>query len=116
MRHLLLALCLLAAARSLPAGEIATKLSAYTSAGVGVGALVGAAAATVPYMNSHNAYDYYTGAGGGLLAGAGLGFILGVIDVATSSDESPQARLEQLQGLELAWQPGGVVAGYRFTF
>jgi|GEM_PF-2797091 hypothetical protein len=116
MRRLVLVLMLLALGRGLAAGEIGAKLSAYASAGAGVGALVGAAAATVPFMQSHNAYDYYTGAGGGLLAGAGLGFILGVIDVATASDDAPQASLDKLKGLAVAWQPGGMAASYSFTF
>lgn len=116
MRRLLLALLLIGLARGLAAGEIGSKLGGYASAGAGVGALVGAAAATVPYLQSHNAYDYYTGAGAGMLAGAGLGFLLGVLDVATTDDSPAQAALGRLDGLALAWQPGGMAASYRFVF
>ena len=116
MRRLLLALLLVCLGRGLAAGVIGSKLGGYASAGAGVGALIGAAAATVPYLQSHNAYDYYTGAGAGMLAGAGLGFLLGVLDVATNDNGGSQASLGRLDGLALAWQPGGMAASYRFIF
>jgi hypothetical protein len=112
MRRLwtVLALALALAARA-QAGEVGTKLADYSSAGAGVGALVGAAVATVPYLQSKNSYDYYTGAGVGMLAGAGLGFLLGCVDVA--SDDSAQG---PRTGFQMACLPGGWRASYTLLF
>jgi hypothetical protein len=105
-----LGLVLLLAARA-QAGEVGTKLADYSSAGAGVGALVGAAVATVPYLQSNNSYDFYTGAGIGLLAGSGIGFILGCVDVA--SDETAQG---PRTGFQMACIPGGWRASYTLLF
>ncbi|HTB34810.1 MAG TPA: hypothetical protein VK842_08105, partial [bacterium] len=91
--------------------EVGTKLADYSSAGAGVGALVGAAVATVPYLQSNNPYDFYTGAGIGLLAGSGIGFILGCVDVA--SDDTAQG---PRTGFQMACVPGGWRASYTLQF
>jgi hypothetical protein len=101
----------LAAATQARAGEVGTKLADYSSAGAGVGALVGAAVATVPYLQSNNPYDFYTGAGIGLLAGSGVGFLLGCVDVA--SDDSAQG---PRTGFQMAYVPGGWCASYTLLF
>jgi hypothetical protein len=101
----------LALATQARAGEVGTKLADYSSAGAGVGALVGAAVATVPYLQSGNSFDFYTGAGIGLLAGSGLGFILGCVDVA--SDDSAQG---PRTGFQMACMPGGWRASYTLVF
>jgi len=104
LRIVILSLAMLAWAQAAQAGKVGSTLSNYTLGGAGVGALLGTAAATIPYLSSNNAYDFYTGAGAGILAGAGLGFIFGIIDLATAAPEeriAPEARKE---GLFLAWQ------------
>ena len=112
MRRLaLLALFSLALAARAQAGEVGSKLAGYSSAGAGVGALVGAAVATVPYLQSNYSYDFYTGAGIGVLAGSGIGFILGTIDVA-----SDDTALGPLKGLQVACAPGGWRASYTLFF
>jgi hypothetical protein len=112
MRRLwaVLALVLALAAQS-RAGEVGSKLADYSSAGAGVGALVGTAVATVPYLQSGNPYDFYTGAGIGLLTGCGIGFILGCVDVAT--DDTAQV---PGTGFQMACVPGGWRASYTLLF
>jgi len=110
-RFALLALFTLALTARAQAGEVGSKLAGYSSAGAGVGALVGAAVATVPYLQSNNSYDFYTGAGIGLLAGSGIGFILGAIDVA-----SDDTALGPRNGFQVACAPGGWRASYTLLF
>lgn len=114
MRRLAMVLVVLAAAPALQAGEIGAKLATYASAGAGVGAVLGTAVATVPYLQSKEPYDFYTGAGAGMLAGASVGFLLGILDLATIPAEDAAA--PSLDGLKLALLPGGWVARYSKSF
>lgn len=84
------------------AGEVGSTLGKYASAGAGVGALLGAAAATIPYLQSKEPYDFLTGAGIGMLGGSVAGFVLGMVDVA---NPAPEAAAQAPQGLYLAWTP-----------
>jgi hypothetical protein len=97
------------------AGPIGKTLGKYASAGAGIGALVGCAAATVPYLQSKQPYDFYTGAGAGLLAGASLGFLLGIVDVSTRDwDEAPA---EAGRPVFFAWAgPQGAALACRIQF
>ena len=97
------------------AGLIGKALGKYAAAGAGIGAFVGAAAATVPYLQSRQPYDFYTGAGAGLLAGASLGFMLGIVDVATRDwDEEPA---QAGRPLFFAWaSPQGAALACRIQF
>ncbi len=104
LRLLVIIFAFLVAVPRVHAGKIGSTLSNYALGGAGVGALIGTASATIPYLSSNNTWDFYTGAGAGILAGAGLGFIFGMIDLATEAPEervAPQARQD---GLFLAWQ------------
>ncbi len=99
-------------APALRAGEVGKTLGKYSMAGAGVGALLGSAAATVPYLQSKQPYDFLTGAGIGMLAGCGVGFILGVVDLANPAD----AAMAPAEGWALAWQPQGMSAAYSVRF
>lgn len=114
MRRALIALCLLAglAAGSLRAGEVGGTLGKYSVAGAGVGALLGSAAATLPYLQSKEPYDFLTGAGIGMLSGAGVGFILGIIDLANPADVAQAPG----DGFQVAWMPQAMQARYSFRF
>jgi hypothetical protein len=115
MRRLALLLLLTAfAAQPLRAGEVGSTLGKYSVAGAGVGALLGSATATLPYLTSKEPFDFLTGAGVGMLAGAGVGFILGIVDLANPADVAalPGTR----PGLDLAWSPAQVSAKYSFSF
>jgi hypothetical protein len=105
MRALLAAVVLSMALLAGPAraGEVGSTLGAYSSAGAGVGALLGSAAATIPYLQSKQPYDFLTGAGIGLLGGSVAGFILGLVDLANPAAE--QAQAAKPQGLFLALTP-----------
>ena len=78
-------------------GKVGGTLARYCLGGAGVGALLGAASATIPYLNSHQGFDFVTGAGVGTLAGVSAGLIFGIIDLATLKDEEPaqQGKLER---------------------
>ncbi len=104
MRAFFLAV-LLAASLASPgrAGEVGSTLGKYSAAGAGVGALLGTAAATIPYLQSKQSYDFLTGAGIGLLSGSVIGFILGMVDLANPAPE--QARAPQVEGLVLSFTP-----------
>lgn len=99
----------------LQAGLIGKTLGKYAAAGAGIGAFVGTAAATVPYLQSRQPYDFYTGAGAGLLAGASLGFMLGIIDVSTRDwDEEP---VQAGRPVFFAWAgPQGAALACRIQF
>jgi hypothetical protein len=115
MRALLAAL-LIAVSLGSPAraGEVGSTLGAYTSAGAGVGALLGSAAATIPYLQSKQPYDFLTGAGLGMLGGSVAGFILGMVDLANPAAEQPQAG--RPQGLFLALTPRQAELSWSTTF
>jgi hypothetical protein len=104
----------LAAPRLAQAGEVGGTLGKYSVAGAGVGALLGAATATLPYLSSKEPYDFFTGAGIGMLSGAGIGFILGVVDLANPSDVAVAPGPPE--GLDLAWTPQALRASYSFRF
>lgn len=108
----ILAACLSQSAL-LPAGEVGSTLGKYSVAGAGVGALLGSAAATLPYLQSKEPYDFLTGAGIGLLAGSTVGFILGIVDLAHPAQT---AALGPPEGLQLAWTPAAVEARWTVNF
>jgi hypothetical protein len=112
----LLAAAVLAALIALPGaarcGEVGDTLGEYSSAGAGVGAVLGAAAATLPYLQNKQPFDYLTGAGIGLVAGCGIGFCLGIVDLANKDDDAMGPR----PGLSVAWGPTAVTARYTVRF
>lgn len=117
MRAWLLALLLcFGLLRGAQAGEVGSTLGKYASAGAGVGALLGSAAATIPYLQSKEPYDFLTGAGIGLLGGAVAGFILGMVDVANPAPivETPQAL--KPTGLFVAWTPENARLSWTTSF
>jgi hypothetical protein len=109
---LLLALLLALGPVTLRAGEVGSTLGKYSVAGAGVGALLGSATATLPYLTSKEPFDFLTGAGIGMLAGAGVGFILGIVDLANPAD----AALAPHEGFQVALQPQALQASYSFRF
>lgn len=114
MRRLLLAVLLLSAlGAQAQAGPIGLRLGKYSIAGAGIGTLLGAVTATMPYLQSKEPYDFLAGAGIGMLAGAGTGLILGVVDVA---NDPPKAALAHPDGLWLALQPRGATLGFNTSF
>ena len=96
------------------AGEVGSTLGKYASAGAGIGALLGSAAATIPYLQSKQPYDFLTGAGIGMLGGSVTGFILGMIDVANPAPEQPAALAPH--GLFLAWTPRQAEVAWSTSF
>jgi hypothetical protein len=115
MRAFLLALLMvLSSAGATRAGEVGSTLGRYASAGAGVGALLGAAAATIPYLQSKQPYDFLTGAGIGLLGGSVAGFILGMVDVANPVPET--AASLPVHGLQLALSPVEAKLAWSTTF
>ena len=106
MRRLGLAFLIIASlwGRPAKAGEVASTLGDYASAGAGIGALLGTAAATIPYLQSKQPYDFFTGAGVGLLSGSVVGLILGMVDVATPPADQATGFLP-VQGLNVAFSP-----------
>ena len=115
MRAWLLALILsFSLLGSAQAGEVGSTLGKYASAGAGVGALLGSAAATIPYLQSKEPYDFLTGAGIGMLGGSVAGFILGMIDVANPAPEQPAAQAPH--GLFLAWTPNQAQVAWSTSF
>lgn len=113
MRALLLALLLMLSV-TVRAGEVGGTLGKYSSAGAGVGALLGTAAATIPYLQSKQPYDFLTGAGIGLLGGSIAGFILGIVDVANPPQETALNRTPE--GLVLALSPLEAKVAWNLTF
>lgn len=119
MRRLVLSLFMAALAGfALPAhaGEVGSTLGKYSIAGAGVGALLGSAAATLPYLQSKEPYDFLAGAGLGMLCGSGVGFILGMVDLANPGQEAPAASLKPAEGFSLAWLPQSVHASWTLSF
>jgi hypothetical protein len=109
--------CLLAALALLPrsgtCGEVGDTMGAYGSAGAGVGALLGSAAAAIPYFQTKQPMDFLTGAGVGMLAGCGLGLVLGIVDLSNQNDDAfggPRP------GLSLAWTPQAMAASWTVKF
>lgn len=111
---LILLLALAPAGQGLRAGEVGSTLGKYSVAGAGVGALLGAVAATLPYLQSQEPYDFLTGAGVGLLAGSGVGFVLGIVDLANPPESALTA--PPPEGWALALGPGTLAASYRLRF
>lgn len=114
MRRIACILILLAAMApsAAKAGEVGSTLGRYSVAGAGVGALLGSAAATLPYLQSKEPYDFLTGAGIGLLAGCGVGFVLGIVDLANPAETAMAPK----QGWALAFAPAAMQASYSITF
>lgn len=82
------------------AGKVGGVLARYCLGGAGVGALLGAVTATVPYLNDKQPFDFAVGAGAGALAGVGVGLVFGIIDLATDQAPEQQGALEkQLEGV-----------------
>jgi hypothetical protein len=82
------------------AGKIGGTLARYCMGGAGVGAVLGAITATVPYLNDKQPFDFAVGAGAGALTGVGVGLIFGIVDLATDQDESqPTALRQNLEGI-----------------
>jgi len=69
-------------------GEAGKTFAGYALGGAALGALLGSAGATVPYLNDKQSFDFLVGAGGGALAGSVTGLILGIFDVASSKNQS----------------------------
>ncbi len=113
MRRLVLILLMFALLGQAHAGPIGLRLGKYSIAGAGLGALLGAVTATMPYLQSKEPYDFLVGAGVGLLAGASAGFILGVVDVTNDPPKAEQARAE---GPWLALLPRGAAIGFSKSF
>jgi hypothetical protein len=118
MGRLRFAIALALLALALPAeparcGEVGGTLGTYASAGAGVGALLGTAAATLPYLQSKQSFDFVTGAGIGMLVGCGAGFALGVVDLANRDDD---AFGDPKPGLAVALLPGRVSARWTLRF
>ena len=110
---MLLCVGLLGSAR---AGEVGSTLGKYASAGAGVGALLGTAAATIPYLQSKEPYDFLTGAGIGLLGGSIAGFILGLVDVANPAPEQAAQAPQAPEGLFIAWTPQRATMAWSTSF
>jgi hypothetical protein len=71
----------------------------------------------VPYLQSHEPYDFLTGAGVGMLGGAVLGYILGVVDLAGAEPEAAaQAHTHPLNGLNLAFNSRQWSLAWNATF
>ncbi len=92
----------------LQAGKIGGTLGRYSLGGAGIGALLGTATATIPYLQSKETFDFITGAGAGAVVGAGVGFLFGIIDLATETagdEEAAWMRPKPAEGL-FAFQAG----------
>jgi hypothetical protein len=111
-RLLLIAVLMTTLARPAMAGEVGGTLGKYSVAGMGVGALLGSAAATLPYLQSQEPYDFLVGAGLGMLAGAGVGFVLGMVDLANPAATAAVPS----KGWALAWAPQRLQARYSLSF
>ncbi len=119
MRRLALISCLVLTAllaRPAAAGEVGGTLGKYSVAGAGIGALLGSAAATLPYLQSKEPYDFLAGAGLGMLCGSGVGFILGMVDLANPGSAGVEAAQAKPDGFALAWQPKAVQASWTLSF
>jgi hypothetical protein len=106
--------CLFIGAR-LNAGQVGSTLGKYSVAGAGVGALLGSAAATVPYLQSKQPHDFFVGAGVGMLSGAVVGYILGVIDLA-GAKSAVQTEARSMEGLKVAWSDRQFSFAWNTTF
>lgn len=96
------------------AGESAGVLSAYCMGGSALGSLVGSAAATVAYFNDKQGFDFLVGAGGGAMAGCGMGVLLGILDLAARRNKPAACLPEHFPVVAL--RPGGAVVGLNVTF
>lgn len=110
---LVLLLCAAMLPSLVKAGEVGGTLGRYSVAGTGVGALLGSVAATLPYLQSKEPYDFLTGAGIGMVAGCGIGFILGLVDLGHPAEKTA---MSPPTGLSLAWTPVAMQAKYSLTF
>lgn len=95
------------------AGKVGGTMARYGLAGAGIGALLGATSAAVPYLSDHQPFDFMVGAGAGALGGALTGLIFGAVDLATDkggADEAFRARQSPLFAFQdgpatyLAWK------------
>lgn len=93
-------------------GVVGDTMGAYATAGMGVGALIGSAAATLPYTQTKQPLDFLTGAGIGMVVGCGVGMILGAVDLANHEDDA----MGPNPGLALAWTPHAMAASWTMRF
>lgn len=93
-------LCLALMPLQARAGKVGGTMARYALGGAGIGALLGAAAATVPYLSDKQSFDFSVGAGAGALAGAACGLIFAIVDLSTETagdvEASRPARTEGL--------------------
>lgn len=95
-------------------GEVGSTMGEYASAGAGVGALLGSAAAAIPYFQTKQPMDFLTGAGIGMLAGSGVGLVLGIIDLSNQGNDDAWGQPKP--GLGLAWTPSAMEATWTVRF
>jgi hypothetical protein len=86
-------LALLAAPGTMRAGKVGGTLARYCLGGAGIGGVLGAAVAAVPYLQDKQSFDFSVGAGAGALGGAGIGLIFGIIDLATEQAAPAEAKI-----------------------
>jgi hypothetical protein len=98
------------------AGKIGGTLARYVLGGAGIGAALGAAAATVPYLNDHQSFDFSVGAGGGAVAGAVGGLIFGIIDLATEQEKDTALMRQQREHLFAFRYGQSDYLGWKTTF
>ena len=113
-------------------GTVTRTLGRYAVGGAGIGAMLGAGAATLSYINTNQSFDFVTGAGLGILAGAGLGYIFGIFDLASSKEKQMQKPAAG-EGIDaeaddggafvspaaqsfVAWSPVGPSVAFQFRF
>jgi hypothetical protein len=114
MRKLLGLLLLTIALSAAPGLRAETRctLESYALDGTVLGGLVGCVAATVPYLNDQQGFDYVVGAGVGAVSGAVFGLILGSLDVASQRSQAASTPDPQNLRLSLAPLPKGGGAVY----
>lgn len=103
---LLLFSAALLAPGSARAGKVGGTLARYALGGIGIGALLGAASATVPYLTDKQGFDFYVGAGAGSLAGVTAGLIFGIVDLATEQAPDETTGFKQQDSAVFAFNAG----------
>ena len=100
LRAMILMLMLGLLPQNAVAGKVGGTMARYSLAGAGIGALLGAASATIPYLSDHQSFDFSVGAGAGAAGGAVCGLIFGIVDLATDQGtEAEASRPRQRDGL-----------------